>query len=113
MRVPAVNARRPVFVGVSTAMQCEADPQRAIQPLDLMFEVVCCAGREPVGAIRQVVGTDGATTVSAGQGVLQQTLTAHACDCIAAGDICCALLAGADTGFHISRARQSGLYAAG
>jgi acetyl-CoA C-acetyltransferase len=130
--------RQPVLVGIGTATQREADLHRALEPVDLMLRAVRLAGsdadgatgaardaalrsvdwiavpqgrwkyRDPAGEIRRAIGADGATTLLAAVGVLQQSLIGQACERIAAGDIRCALVAGGDTGFRIACARQAG-----
>ncbi|MES2535369.1 MAG: acetyl-CoA acetyltransferase [Pseudomonadota bacterium] len=127
-----IDPRQPVLVGIGTCMQREDDLTRGREPMDLMLEAVRRAGadagsaqalagvgcialpkgrwryRNPGGEIARAIGADSATTVLASVGVLQQSLIADACGRIAAGEIDSALVAGADTGYRILRARQAG-----
>ena len=126
------NTRQPVLVGIGTCMQREDELARAKEPMDLMLEAVRRAGvdagsalalmgveriavpkgrwhyRNPAGEIAHAIGADSATTVLASVGVLQQSLVGDACSRIAAGEIDSALIAGADAGHRILRARQLG-----
>ena len=126
------DLRQPVLVGIGTCMQREDDFAQAMEPMDLMLEAVRRAGhdaggaqvlqgvqhiavpkgrwryRNPAGEIARAVGADAATTVLANLGVLQQTLIGEACQRIATGEIDSALVAGADAGYRILRARQAG-----
>ena len=135
MRVKA-DPRQPVLVGIGTCMQRDDDFLRAREPMDLMLEAVHRAGRDsgaeqllasvgsiavpkgrwryrnPSGEIARVVGADAATTVLASVGVLQQSLIGNASQRIASGEIESALIAGADAGQRILRARQAGERAA-
>ena len=134
-----VDPRQPVLVGVGTCMQREEDFTRAREPLDLMLSAVQRAGadtgvadlaglmagiqhiavpkgrwryRNPAGEIARAVGAACATTVLASVGVLQQSLIGKACSRIAHGEIDCAIVTGADTGYRILRARLAGARAA-
>jgi acetyl-CoA C-acetyltransferase len=126
----------PVLVGAGTATRREDDYTKALEPLDLMIEAVEAAGadcgkpgllreveriavprgrwryRNPAGAIAQAIGAERAQTVLSTVGVLQQSLIASACDDIANGKIDSAIIAGADAGYRILRAKISGNYAA-
>lgn len=117
-------------------MQRDDDFRSAREPMDLMLEAVNRAGRDcgagqllaslayiavpkgrwryrnPSGEIARVVGAEAATTVLASVGVLQQSLIGDACRRIASGEIESALIAGADAGHRILRARQAGERAA-
>jgi acetyl-CoA C-acetyltransferase len=129
---PRFDPRQPVLVGIGTCMQREERPADAREPMDLMLEAVRRAGadaggaqalagvgriavpqgrwryRNPAGEIARAVGAAAAVTVLAEVGVLQQTLIGDACARIAAGEIDSALIAGADAGYRILRARQAG-----
>lgn len=128
--------RIPVLVGAGTAMRREADYTQALEPLDLMIEAVRAAGadcgrpdlleqvdriavprgrwryRNPAGAIAQAISAARTQTVLSTVGVLQQSLIASACEDIASGTIDSAIIAGADAGYRILRAKVSGNYAA-
>lgn len=131
----ALQARQPVLVGIGVTKQREDDFRQAREPMDLMLDAVRQAGvdaaggraaqllrevqhiavprgrwryRNPAGELARSIGADGATTVLASVGVLQQSLIGEACSRIAAGQIDAALVAGADTGYRILRARQAG-----
>lgn len=135
----SADSRRPVLVGIGACMQREEDFTRAREPMDLMLDAVNRAGadaggrkaaqvlaqvqhiavprgrwryRNPAGEIARSIGADAATTVLAGVGVLQQSLIGEACRRIASGEIDSALVAGADAGYRILRARQAGERAA-
>lgn len=127
-----VPPRTPVLVGVGVAMRREADPARALEPIDLMLEAVRAAGadcgasallaevatiavprgrwryRNPAGEIARAIGATHATTIVSSVGVLQQTLIADACEGIAAGTIDSALVTGADAGYRLLQARLGG-----
>lgn len=122
----------PVLVGAGTAMRREEDYAKALEPLDLMIEAVRKAGadcgnpalladvgriavprgrwryRNPSGAIAAAIGATHAQTVLSTVGVLQQSLIASACEDIANGTIDSAIIAGADAGYRILRAKISG-----
>jgi len=122
----------PVLVGAGTAMRREEDYTKALEPLDLMIEAVSKAGadcgnpalladvgriavprgrwryRNPSGAIAAAIGAAHAQTLLSTVGVLQQSLIASACEDIANGTIDSAIIAGADAGYRILRARISG-----
>lgn len=127
--------RQPVLVGIGLTMQREADPAKALEPLDLMLQAVRRAGadacgdrggalleglafiavpkgrwryRNPAGEIARSVGARSATTVLADVGVLQQSLIGEACRRIAAGEIDSALVAGADAGWRMLQAKIAG-----
>ena len=128
----AIPPRTPVLVGVGVAMRREADPARALEPIDLMLEAVRAAGadcgapalfaevgsiavprgrwryRNPAGEIARTIGAARATTIVSSVGVLQQTLIADACEAIAAGEIDSALVTGADAGYRLLQARLGG-----
>lgn len=130
------DPRQPVLVGIGTYMQREDSLIRALEPMDLMLKAVQRAGvdaggantlvgveriavpkgrwryRNPAGEIARVIGAGSATTVLASVGVLQQSLIGDACSRIAAGEIDSALIAGADAGHRILRAKQLGERAA-
>ena len=127
-----INPRQPLLVGIGTCMQREDDFERAREPMDLMLDAVQRAGadaggahvlasvqriavprgrwryRNPAGEIARATGAQAATTVLASVGVLQQSLIGEACSLIAAGQIDTALIAGADAGFRVLRAKQAG-----
>ena len=130
-----VDPRQPVLVGIGTCMQREQDFTRAREPMDLMLAAVRNAGadaagdkaaealagvqfiavpkgrwryRNPAGEIARAIGARSATTVLASVGVLQQSLIGDACGRIAAGEIDSALVAGADAGYRLLRAKQAG-----
>jgi acetyl-CoA C-acetyltransferase len=128
-----MNARHvPVLVGAGTAMRREEDYTRALEPLDLMIDAVRNAGedcgnpallaevgsiavprgrwryRNPSGAIAAAIGATNAQTVLSTVGVLQQSLIASACEDIASGKIDSAIIAGADAGYRILRAKIAG-----
>lgn len=130
------DPRQPVLVGIGTCMQREDNFLLAKEPMDLMLAAVRAAGsdaaggasgaeilrgvqhiavpkgrwryRDPAGEIAQAIGASAATTVLASVGVLQQSLIGDACKRIAAGEIDSALVAGADTGYRILRAKHAG-----
>lgn len=132
MTAETIPPRTPVLVGVGAAMRREEDPARALEPIDLMLEAVRAAAadsgapdllsgldtiavprgrwryRNPSGEIARAVGASGATTIVSSVGVLQQTLIADACEQIADGRIDSALVAGADAGYRLLRARLTG-----
>lgn len=123
--------RTPVLVGIGTITQREEDFTRASEPLDLMIAAARAAladagaGAPGIGArvqrilvpkgrwryadpgreVGQAIGAPHARSVLADVGVLQQTLIADACTRIAAGEIDCALVVGADAGYRMLRAR--------
>ena len=127
------DPRQPVLIGIGTCSQREENFALAMEPMDLMLQAVRSAGhdaggdagsveilrgvqhiavpkgrwhyRDPAGEIARAVGADSATTVLASVGVLQQSLIGEACRRIAAGEIDLALVAGADTGYRILRAK--------
>lgn len=127
--------RVPVLVGVGIATRREEDYTKALEPLDLMIEATRAAGadcgkpellrevgriavprgrwryRNPSGAIAAAIGAGGAETVLSTVGVLQQSLIARACEDIADGRIDSAIVAGADAGFRILRAKIAGKFA--
>ncbi len=132
-RSPAAKAERiPVLVGIGTAAQRETDHRLALEPMDLMLKAVRAAGADagsaealsgtqwiavprgrwryadPAGEIAREIGAPSASTVLATVGVLQQTLIGVACDRIARGECHTTLVAGADTGYRILRARIAG-----
>lgn len=122
----------PVLVGIGTATRREENFEDALEPMDLMLEAVTNAGRDsgssailsgaqyiavprgrwayrnPAGEIATTIGADAPTTVLAGVGVLQQTLIGKACARIASGESHTTLVAGADAGYRILRARVAG-----
>ncbi len=123
--------RTPVLAGIGVATQREDDPARAVDPLGLMMQSVHAAvadssaallprigrilvpkGRwsytDPARAIARAIGAPRAVTVLATVGVLQQSLIADACRAIADGEAEAVLVAGADAGFRILRARIAG-----
>lgn len=130
------DARQPVLVGIGTCMQREEDFALAREPIDLMLDAVRRAGADaagdrngaeilatvqriavpkgrwryadPAGEIGRSIGADSAKTVLASVGVLQQSLIGDACSRIASGEIDMALVAGADAGYRILKARQAG-----
>ena len=128
----AILPDTPVLVGVGVATRREDDPDRALEPIDLMLEAVRAAGadcgaqallgevgsiavprgrwryRNPAGEIARAVGATGATTIVSSVGVLQQTLIADACQAIADGTVESALVTGADAGYRLLRARLAG-----
>ena len=125
----------PILVGVGTATRREQDYRQALEPLDLMLEALSEAGRDcgnsgmlkeveriaiprgrwkyrnPGGDIAEAIGAVRAETVLSNVGVLQQTLIASACSDIASGKIDSAIVAGADAGYRILRARIAEGYA--
>jgi acetyl-CoA C-acetyltransferase len=122
----------PVLIGIGTARRREENFKDALEPMDLMLEAVANAGRDsgsptalseaqyiavprgrwayrnPAGEIASTIGADNATTVLASVGVLQQTLIGEACTRIARGEAHTTLVAGADAGFRILRAKIAG-----
>ena len=124
--------RTPVLVGIGLATRREEDCTRALEPLDLMLEAVAAAGldtgvaatlagtqyiavphgrwayRNPAGEISRRIGAPQATTVLASVGVLQQTLIGEACSRIARGAAETTLIAGADAGYRLLRAKIAG-----
>ncbi len=126
------DPRQPVLVGIGTCMQREDPTASGREPMDLMLEAARRAGddaggaqtlmgvqriavpkgrwhyRNPAGEIARAVGAASATTLLASVGVLQQSLIGDACSRIAAGEIDSALIAGADAGHRILRAKQLG-----
>ena len=127
----STEAKTPVLVGIGTATRREEHYANALEPMDLMLEAVANAGRDsgsqgslagaqyiaapqgrwkyrnPAGEIAERIGAE-ATTALATVGVLQQTLIGEACARIARGDCHTALVAGADAGYRILRARIAG-----
>ncbi len=123
---------QPVLIGAGVASRREADHSRALEPLALMLKAVEAAGadcgtpaalngvgyvsvprgrwayRNPAGAIARAIGAPRALTVLSTVGVLQQSLIGEACEAIAQGDVDCAIVAGADAGHRILRARIAG-----
>ena len=133
MTAPAsLNPRQPVLVGLGVSMQREDNYALAREPIDLMLDAVRRAGddaggarvlagvqyiavpqgrwryRNPAGEIARAIAAGSATTVLAKVGVLQQSLIGDACKRIAGGEIDSALIAGADTGYRIQRAKKAG-----
>ena len=128
----AILPNTPVLVGVGVATRREDDPANALEPIDLMLEAVRAAGadcgapqllgevgsiavprgrwryRNPAGEIARAVGATDATTIVSSVGVLQQTLIGDACQAIAEGTVESALVAGADAGYRLLRARLAG-----
>lgn len=128
----SVAERTPVLVGIGTVTQREQDYRLALEPMDLMLQAVRLAGIDagaaaalagtqwiavprgrwrytnPAGDIARTIGAPAATTVLASVGVLQQTLIGEACARIARGDSHTTLVAGADAGYRILRARLLG-----
>ena len=124
--------RTPVLVGIGVVSQRQEDPLHARDPLALMIEAARLAGADsaapslfpaldrilvprgrwsygdPGRAIARAVGAARARTVLSAVGVLQQTLLGTACAAIAAGEIDAALVAGADAGYRLLRARITG-----
>lgn len=124
----------PVLVGIGVATQREVDPAHALEPIDLMLGAVRNAAadatpeaakllrgvgrigvpkgrwnyRNPGGDIGRAIGADGAVSLLATVGVLQQTLIADACRAIAEGEVDTALVVGGDTGYRILRAQING-----
>ncbi|MDE2301406.1 MAG: hypothetical protein KGK11_02495, partial [Sphingomonadales bacterium] len=122
----------PVLVGIGVVQQREEDWTRALEPLDLMVEAVRAAGEDcgapgllgaaelvsvprgrwayanPGRAIADAIGAADAHSLLATVGVLQQTLVADACQRIASGELGCAVVAGADAGYRLLRARLAG-----
>ncbi|MDY0748040.1 hypothetical protein SNE35_26305 [Paucibacter sp. R3-3] len=122
----------PVLVGMATAMRRDDDFRQALEPLDLMVQVAHAAGIDsgsaeilgslehisvpagrwkyanPAGEIARAVGAPKAFQVLSSVGVLQQTLIGDACARIARGEVRCAMVVGADTGYRLLRARISG-----
>ena len=130
-----IPALPDVLVGVGVAMRHEEDWTQALEPIDLMLEAVRSAGadtgaaaslaevgmvaiphgrwryRNPSGEIARTIGATSATTIVSSVGVLQQTLIADACQAIVEGRVDSALVAGADAGFRLLRAKRSGMRA--
>lgn len=124
-------AHTPVLVGIGIATRREDNFEDALEPMDLMLEAVAEAGRNggssallsgvqyiavprgrwsyrnPAGEIAEMIGSD-ATTALATVGVLQQTLIGEACKRIALGECHTTLVAGADAGYRILRAKIAG-----
>jgi acetyl-CoA C-acetyltransferase len=124
--------RTPVLVGIGTATQREDDFRCAFEPMDLMLQAVRAAGADtgsagtlagtqwiavprgrwrytnPAGEIARSLGATGARTVLTSVGVLQQTLIGEACGRIARGEAHTTLVAGADTGHRLLRAKIAG-----
>ena len=122
----------PILVGIGMVMQREDDARKAVEPLALMEQAVRQAGddcgapallaeveriavpkgrwqyADPAGAIASAIGAEGATTLLATVGVLQQTLIGDACRRIAEGEVGAALVVGGDSGYRILRARIAG-----
>lgn len=122
----------PVLVGAGVASSREEDPERAPEALELMLRAVHSAGddcgtpaalagtgyigvphgqwdyRNPGGAIARAIGAEGARSVLASVGVLQQSLIGEACALIARGEIDTALVVGGDAGYRLLRARITG-----
>ena len=125
--------QRPVLLaGVGAITQRADDHRAAREPLDLMLEAVRLAGadcggaaalsavqrvyvpkgrwryRDPGREIARAIGADGAVTVLAHLGVLQQSLISDACRRVADGEIDVALVVGGDAGQRMQRARLAG-----
>ncbi len=124
-------AQTPVLVGIGTATRREEDFRNALEPMDLMLEAVTAARKDcgvpslvsgaqyiavprgrwtyqdPAGEIARSMGAD-ATTALATVGVLQQTLIGEACRRIAEEECHTTLIAGADAGYRLLRAKISG-----
>lgn len=124
--------RTPVLVGIGTATQRVDDPDRAMEPIDLMLQAVRAAGSDtdctdalqgaqyiavprgrwhyanPAGEIARAVGAQAPVTVLATVGVLQQTLIGQACARIARGEVHTAIVAGADAGYRLRQAQAAG-----
>ncbi len=132
-----MRARTPILVGIGVATQREEDPTRALEPLDLMLAAVRDAASDaggahaallagvgriavpkgrwkyqnPGGAIARSIGAQGAVSVLASVGVLQQTLIGEACRAIAEGEAHTTLVVGGDAGYRILRAQIAGVRA--
>lgn len=131
------HSRTPVLVGIGVASQREEDPERALEPLDLMIAAVREAGRDalpepapllagvgriavpkgrwryanPGGEIARAIGAARGKSVLASVGVLQQTLIGDACRAIEEDETDTALVVGGDAGYRILRATIKGVRA--
>ena len=127
-----IPSNTPVLVGAAAVEQRFEDPQQGREAIALMIEAVRTAAgqagcdallpraqriyvpkgiwnyRDPARLIAQDLGADGATTVLAEIGILQQTLIGDACQRIAAREIDCAIVAGGEAKYRGLRAQIAG-----
>lgn len=130
-----VDPRTPVLVGIGVVQQKAAEPGAAHEALDLMIEAARAAVADsgapdlatsvalvgvPQGlwsyqdagrAVAQALGAHAARSLCARIGVLQQTLFGEAGARIAAGDVDCALVVGAEARWRHLQAQIAGVEA--
>jgi len=133
--MPGQSPRTPILIGIGTATQRFDDPFQAVEPIDLMVRATQAAARDAgnpgaLSGVEQIsvprgrwrYGDPGReiarrlcggspTTVLAHVGILQQSLIADACECIADGAIDLALVVGGEAGYRLRRARGLGVAA--
>jgi acetyl-CoA C-acetyltransferase len=133
--VTSLDGRLPVLVGAAAVTQRETDPQRALDPVALMAQVVVAAVADagpaalldrigwiavPEGSWRSpdpgrlvaasLGGGGGAAhTVVAEVGVLQQEVITRACEVVATGRAEVALVVGGEARARSQAARRSGI----
>jgi acetyl-CoA C-acetyltransferase len=130
----ALDPRSPVIVGVAQLEQRVEDPRQGREPLDLMIDAAIAAGADsgapallgradsvrvirgvwsygdPARAIAEKLGAAGAQTVGTGYGgnMVQSVLT-HAAAGIRRGERDVVVIAGAEHGHSVARARAKGV----
>ncbi|MCE2391466.1 MAG: acetyl-CoA acetyltransferase [Proteobacteria bacterium] len=128
----SIDPRTPVLVGAAAVQQREEDPERALEPVELMALALERAARDAVGAglleradairvprgfwdypdpgriLAGRLGADAARTQVAEVGILQTSLFGHAARDIAAGHCDVVLLAGGEAKFRSLRAEIAG-----
>ncbi|MBK6279215.1 MAG: hypothetical protein IPF57_14255 [Gammaproteobacteria bacterium] len=131
-----IDPRTPVLVGIGIVEQKEKDPAKAREAVQLMIDAVRAAGADcgapllpaeaqriyvpqglwgyadPARMIARAIGAEGARTVYAKVGILQQTLIGDACARIAAGEIETAIVVGGEARFRALQAQIAGTEAA-
>ena len=125
-------AREPVLVGVGAVSQREEDPERALEPAELMAEALRRAGDDagsrdllrradaiyvprgfwrygdPGRLVATAVGADAARSVLVEIGVLQTTLFGHAARAIARGEAEVVLVTGGEAKHRMQQAQRAG-----
>ena len=130
------GARAPVLAGAAALTQRESDPDRALEPVDLMAQTLSLAARDagpgdwlaradailvprgfwdypdPGRLVAERVGARGARSILTEVGVLQTTLFARAAELIASGRAEVVLVTGGEAKFRSLCAERSGRVAA-
>ena len=133
MSANSIDPNTPVLVGVGVIQQREDQPEKALQPHQLMIEAVKSAAQDagsdrllteagriyvprgmwaysdPARLIAEAVGAQSATSVMAEIGILQQTLFADACERILAGEHDIAIVAGGEAKYRQLQATIQGI----